>query len=560
MKKIISKLLYRACVGCGNIVEKKFNKFTKDSYAVNQKVLFKILSDNSKSEIGLRYNFDNINSIKDFKNKVPLSDYSDYEEYIKRMAKGEKNILVTEDIEYFGHTSGTTGKQKLIPSTKSARRSGAKYMMFLNTKFSYNNFKEHFNYGRGLMIADTVTTTYTESKIPICSATSGGMRAIKNILPYLYTSPIEVMYIRDKEAALYLHLLFALKEVNLLFISGVFISNVLDLLRVLEDKHKSLADDIRRGRISKGINIDDDTREKLNKYLSPSAGRAIKLESEFIKGFESICRRIWPSLTYIACVTGANFSIYDDKVNYYTNSLPIYSPAYAATEGMIGINPDAFKIRYVVIPDTVFYEFIPIEEAENINPKTYCINELKLDQKYEVVLTNHAGFYRYKLYDVVKVVDFYNNSPEIEFLYRKNQVLNMAAEKTTEEHLTSVIQNTMKRLNLKLVDYTTNADNSISPGRYIFYFEFRNEISPILIKALEKTLDEELRASNLAYGRFRKDKRLGMPKVVLLKKNTFEIIKESLFKKGISKNQVKIPRVILKNKSIFKIVDDNKIA
>ncbi len=54
---------------------------------------------------------------------------------------------------------------------------------------------------------------------------------------------------------------------------------------------------------------------------------------------------------------------------------------------------------------------------------------------YDVIVTNYAGLYRYRLGDVIKVVDYYNNSPEIEFLYRKNQVINMVSEKTTEEHL-----------------------------------------------------------------------------------------------------------------------------
>ncbi len=91
--------------------------------------------------------------------------------------------------------------------------------------------------------------------------------------------------------------------------------------------------------------------------------------------------RLWPKITYIAAVTGANFSIYDDMVDYYTESLPIYSPAYAATEAMIGVNPYISKIRYVVIPDTVFYEFMPIGEGNKDNPKTYCIDELKRQMK-----------------------------------------------------------------------------------------------------------------------------------------------------------------------------------
>ncbi|MPN64344.1 hypothetical protein SDC9_212116 [bioreactor metagenome] len=112
------------------------------------------------------------------------------------MANGEKNILITGKVEYFGHTSGTTGKQKLIPVTKRTKMKGAKYMALLITRFSYNNLKEDWNYGKGLMIADIVMSTYTKGGIPICSATSGGINGIKTLLPYLYTSPYEVMKIK----------------------------------------------------------------------------------------------------------------------------------------------------------------------------------------------------------------------------------------------------------------------------------------------------------------------------------------------------------------------------
>ena len=541
----------------GGVLEKYFNQYTINSKKVNEQVLFKILNKNKKCKYGKEYKFNSIKSINEYKSKVPITNYASYEKYIEEMLIGEKNILFTEDVEYFGHTSGTTGKQKLVPVTKKSREVGSKYMALLLERFAYNNFKEQWNYGRGLMLADTVMTTYSQGGVPICSATSGGMDSIKLILPKIYTSPYEVMKIKDKNTALYLHLLFALEDKNLTYISGVFISNVLDALRVLEDNADLLVRDIRRGSINRNLNIDEDTRKKLNKYLRPNAGRADEIELEFTKGFEGICRRIWPKLIYIASVTGANFSIYDDMVNYYTESLPIYSPAYAATEAMMGINPYAEKIRYVIIPDTAFYEFIPIEESNKKNPETYCIDELKVGEEYEIIITSYAGFYRYRLGDVVKVVDYYNNSPEVEFLYRKNQVLNMYAEKTTEEHLKVAISNTMSKLDLSLVDYTTLEDNSITPGRYIFYFEFNNELPKSRLKLLEKTLDLELQKANLAYGRFRKSNKLACTGVIVIRRNTFDNIKKFLISKGVSKSQIKIPRVITNKKDILSILNEN---
>lgn len=487
-------------IKAGGIVKNKFDKYTKNPRKVNEEILLKIINLNVSTEIGKKYNFKNIKSIEDFKKNFPLTDYSFYEDYIKRMGEGEKNILISKNIKYFGHTSGTTGKQKLIPVTKESRKIASKYMAFYSNRVCYESFKENWTYGRGVLISDIVNTNYTKSGIPICSATSGGMNGIKYIIPFLFTSPLEVMKITDKEAALYLHLLFALEESSLMCISGVFISNILDFFRVLEEKYQLLVRDIRKGRVNNKINIDAKTRTALNKLLSPNVSRAEKLEEEFNKGFKGIAKRIWPRLLYIETVTGANFSIYDDKVNYYTASLPIYSPSYASTEAMIGINPYINKIRYVIIPDTAFYEFIPIEKGEVNATKTLNIDELEIGKKYEIVITNNAGLYRYRIGDVIKVVGYYNNCPEVEFMYRKNQVLNMVSEKTNEEHLTDAIRGTMKKLNINLIDYTTEPDNSITPGRYIFYFEFKDKIS---------------------------------------------------------KNQIKVPRVIINNKNIRKVITSN---
>lgn len=543
----------------GGIVEKKFNSNTENYSKVNNELLFKILKNNTKSEFGVKCNFKEIKSIKEFKKKVKLSEYKDYEGYINRMAAGEKNILVSEDIVYFSHTSGTTGKQKLIPCTKSSRKVVSKYMALLINKFTYNNFKDTWKFDKGLMIADIVMTTYTKGRVPICSATSGGIKSIKFMLPFLYISPIEVMEIKDKETAYYLHLLFALEESRLSYINGIFISNILDLLRILEEKHQYLVSDIRKGHINNNLNIDKDTREKLNKLISPNSTRADKLEKEFKRGFKGIVKRIWPRLSYISTVTGANFSIYDDKVNYYTDSSPIYSPVYAASEAMIGINPYADKIRYVIVPDTAFYEFIHVKDGETESKDTFSLDDIRLGEKYEIVVTNYAGFYRYRIGDVIKVVGFYNGCPEVEFLCRKNQLLNMVSEKTNEDHITNSIKRTMKYLNLNLVDYTTLPDNSITPGRYIFYCEFKNDIPISTVRLLEEKLDKEIRSSNLAYDRARNTKRLGNVKVILLEPKTFNLIKQYLFNKGISKNQIKIPRVINNNRSLINILNSNRI-
>ena len=84
--------------------------------------------------------------IEDYKNNVDLSNYSDFESYILRECKGEKNILTKEDVEYFGHSSGTTGSQKILPVTKTSRNIALKLNGILCQKLLYDSLKENWTY------------------------------------------------------------------------------------------------------------------------------------------------------------------------------------------------------------------------------------------------------------------------------------------------------------------------------------------------------------------------------------------------------------------------------
>ncbi|HCW53117.1 MAG TPA: plant auxin-responsive GH3 [Clostridium sp.] len=489
-------------------------------------------------------------SIDDFRENVKLNEYSDFESYIIDESHGHKNILTKEDIEYFGHSSGTTGSQKLLPITKSSRNMTLKLNGILCQKFIYDCFEKQWTYGRGTMLVDMNSEKKSKKNAVVTSASSGGMSKIKSISEYVWTSPVEVMELKDKNTAFYLHVLFALKEEKLMYIGGLFISAILDFFRFIENNQEMLINDLKTGKINDSILLEPKVRKILNSKLGKCPKRAAFLEEEFRRGFNGIARRIWPNLIYIASVTGANFVNYNELVNRYTDNIPVCSIAYAATEGFIGVNPYYNKIEYILLPQSCFYEFIEKDDIHKKNPKTYLINEIKINHDYEIVLTNCNGLYRYRLGDIVQVSGFYNKTPKIKFLYRKNQLLNMVSEKTTESHVKNALQKVAHTLNFNLIDYTTYADNSVTPGRYVFYLEVQNFNAKDGIYMVESKLDLELQKSNLAYERFRKKNRLAKLKVCFVKRGTFAKLKNSIVNNTGSANQIKVPRVIYDKKII----------
>lgn len=56
-----------------------------EGYDVNEKLLFKLFQENKNTEFGKKYGFDTITTVEEYQKRVPLSAYSDYEEYINRI-------------------------------------------------------------------------------------------------------------------------------------------------------------------------------------------------------------------------------------------------------------------------------------------------------------------------------------------------------------------------------------------------------------------------------------------------------------------------------------------
>ena len=60
---------------------------------INEDNLMTILRDNKDTEFGKKYGFETINSVLDYKKNIPLSDYSMVDGYVKKMMRGERNVL-----------------------------------------------------------------------------------------------------------------------------------------------------------------------------------------------------------------------------------------------------------------------------------------------------------------------------------------------------------------------------------------------------------------------------------------------------------------------------------
>ena len=82
-----------------------------------------LLSAGQYTDFGRKHGFARIQSLAEYKKRVPIQEYSDLKPYIERMMQGEDHVLWNTPVLWFAKSSGTTSeKSKFIPVSDESRR------------------------------------------------------------------------------------------------------------------------------------------------------------------------------------------------------------------------------------------------------------------------------------------------------------------------------------------------------------------------------------------------------------------------------------------------------
>lgn len=99
----------------------QIQQFVNNPHAVQERVLFQLLSAAENTELGKKYDFSSMKNYEQFANDVPLVFYEDIEPLIERARCGERDIFWNTPIKWFAKSSGTTNaKSKFIPVSEEA--------------------------------------------------------------------------------------------------------------------------------------------------------------------------------------------------------------------------------------------------------------------------------------------------------------------------------------------------------------------------------------------------------------------------------------------------------
>lgn len=140
---------------------------------------------------------------------------------------------------------------------------------------------------------------------------------------------------------------------------------------------------------------------------------------------------LWPNLKLISCWTDGSASLFIPELKTkFPNSL-VQGKGLLATEAPMTV-PLFQATAPIPLIENVFFEFLQ-------GDKVFEINEIEINQEYEIVISHLGGLLRYRMGDRVRVVGRYNDLPCLKFLGRVGRISDMTGEKLNEEAVQSLM-------------------------------------------------------------------------------------------------------------------------
>lgn len=387
---------------------------------------------------GKQHNFERLSQCDDaellaaYRSEVPVVDWYASKDLIARMREGaEPDVLWPGLVKDFAQTSGTTAGDKYIPVSSHMMKSN--YLASLDIFANIHRFGvslEKLLAGKSLFLGGS-TKLDTSSK---------GIKTgdLSGIVTPLITWPLTKIYLPGPDIALLNHWPTKIDAMarRCLDEDVRMVSGMCSWQLVLFDKVMQLARDRSGG--NKNINT---------------------------------IRDVWPNFRVLVH-GGVKYAPFDPRMrNAYSGSpegadIPCRVELYPASEAFVAIQDvkDDPGLRLNVDMFN-YFEFVPLEEIDNPNPRAFSCWDTEKTQKYVVVLSTCAGMWRYVLGDVVEF-DTIPDKPlhlgggggegpcRLRIVGRHRNFINAFGENLIVEHIENAVADASKAAAITIGEFT----------------------------------------------------------------------------------------------------------
>jgi hypothetical protein len=183
----------------------------------------------------------------------------------------------------------------------------------------------------------------------------------------------------------------------------------------------------------------------------------------------------------------------------------------------------------VLAVDAGFYEFVPEEAMDAATPPVLLAHELELGRRYDIILTGDNGLYRYDLNDVVEVQGFHRAPPLLAFVRKGRDMTSITGEKLHLDHVQAAVRAAESLTGVAVWQFRLIPD--VDACRYDLLIEPR-AAGPIGAEAFTCAVDEGLARINVEYAAKRRSRRLGPPRLCVMREGWAERQCQAEFARG----------------------------
>jgi hypothetical protein len=469
--------------------------FKNNPHEVQQALFKELIKKGRSTEWGKKYDYNSIQSLKDYQNRVPVSTYGEIKPYIDRLMKGEQHLLWPSKIEWFAKSSGTTSsRSKFVPVSEEAL--------------------EDCHYKGGKDLISIYVNNYPDTKFFTGKALAiGGSHQINEL---------------DAKGGSKYGDVSAVIMANLPFWAQMLRSPSLEtaLMGDWDKKIERMADETSRENITNISGIPTWTIVLIERILEKTGANNI-LE-------------VWPNLELF--IHGAvAFTPYEQIFKKLIPSDQMrYMEVYNATEGFFGIQDQRQSKEMLLMLDYgVYYEFIEMSQIDDENPRVLSLEQVEVGKSYAMVISTNAGLWRYNIGDTVKFTS--TNPYRIKITGRTKHFINAFGEEVVIENAEKAISEACLATGAEIDNFTAAPKyfGNNSRGSHEWVIEFVK--APDNAQHFNQLLDSKLREVNSDYDAKRfNDMVLQAPQVHHAPRGTFH---EWMKKRGKLGGQNKVPRL-----------------
>lgn len=389
-----------------------------------QQQIFLNLSNAAKNTaFGKAHHFNSIKNYDDFKRNVPLRNYEDFNVYIERILNREPDVLYPGLPAFFGKSSGTTDKPKLIPVTKESLQCtqyAALYMLSnLSAKLNSANF----------MGSKVLALTDQQNFENVNGFLCGAISSIKS-----YSMPQWAKRFS-----------FPPTEIN---------------------------------------NIENPS-EKINEIIKDIQGNDIRIVtalpvylSYFLQQFELTTQQkfkdIFPAFSVIF-LSGMNYEPYKSLLRKHLGEDVLMMENYSATEGNFAYQAELhIKGMELICNQEIFYEFVELEDAHKENAERVCLNDVQTGKQYSIIISGNNGLWAYVMNDIVEFISI--QPYRLIVSGRLKDIFSPFGEQMLPIQAEQALAETCNQTNKTLIDFILVPDFNDAHFRYKYYIAFEEEM------------------------------------------------------------------------------------